>query len=122
MLIFSRTDTAQTQKFAGIGPDDTNTFEQGEDTEQERKLVRDVLISAYDKNISTRLRAELCSLDINNYNYTKDATTSKSPPPPSPIEVVKWCNIPSPTFVVTSKRIRTLATNVSTFLLFFSNL
>ena len=69
------------KKITGIGPD--KTIEQGDDTEQERMLVRDVLISAYDKNISTRLRAELCSLDINNYNYTKDATTSKSPSSPS---------------------------------------
>ncbi|PSR91728.1 ABC transporter G family member 14 like [Actinidia chinensis var. chinensis] len=69
----------------GIGPDDKNTFEQGENTEQERMLVRDVLISAYDKNISTRLRAELCSLDINNYNYTKDATTRNNVKPD------QWC-------------------------------
>ncbi|XP_057481035.1 ABC transporter G family member 14-like [Actinidia eriantha] len=69
----------------GIGPDDKNTFEQGENTEQERKSVRDVLISAYDKNISTRLRAELCSLDINNYNYTKDATTRNN------VKPEQWC-------------------------------
>lgn len=54
-------------------------MEQGDNTEQERKSVRQVLISAYDKNISTRLKAELCSLDANNYNYTKDASTSKYP-------------------------------------------
>ena len=64
------------KNITGIGPD--RTIEQGDNTEQEQKLVRDVLISAYDKNISTRLKAELCSLDVNNYNYTKDASISKS--------------------------------------------
>uniref|UniRef100_A0A5B7B013 Putative ABC transporter G family member 14 n=1 Tax=Davidia involucrata TaxID=16924 RepID=A0A5B7B013_DAVIN len=63
----------------GIGPDSKHAIEQGDNTEQEQKSVREVLISAYEKNISTRLKAELCSLDVNNYSYTKDATTSKSP-------------------------------------------
>ncbi|XP_057466968.1 ABC transporter G family member 14-like [Actinidia eriantha] len=67
----------------GIGPD--KTIEQGDNTEQERKLVRDVLISAYDKNISTRLKAELCSLDVNNYNYTKDASIRNN------VKPEQWC-------------------------------
>ncbi|KAH0693095.1 hypothetical protein KY290_021272 [Solanum tuberosum] len=33
------------------------------------------LISAYDKNISTRLKTELCSSDTNNYSYAKDVST-----------------------------------------------
>uniref|UniRef100_A0A5B7B0A4 Putative ABC transporter G family member 14 n=1 Tax=Davidia involucrata TaxID=16924 RepID=A0A5B7B0A4_DAVIN len=61
----------------GIGPDSKHTIEQGDKTEQEQKSVREILVSAYDKNISTRLKAELCSLDVNNYSYTKDATTRK---------------------------------------------
>jgi pimeloyl-CoA synthetase len=44
--------------------------------EQEQKLVKEALISAYEKNISTRLKAELCNSDPNNYNYTKDASAS----------------------------------------------
>lgn len=55
-------------------------MEQSENMEQEQKLVREALISAYEKNISTRLKAELCSVDVNNYNYTKDGCASKSSP------------------------------------------
>ncbi|KAL6979992.1 ABC transporter G member 14 [Sarracenia purpurea var. burkii] len=69
----------------GIGPDFKNTTEQGDSTEQEQKLLRNVLISAYDKNISTRLKAELYSLDVNNYNYTKDASTRKN------VKQEQWC-------------------------------
>jgi len=63
-------------KFAGIGPDSKNATDYGENTEQEQKSVREALISAYEKNISTRLKAELCNLDPNNYYYTKDASES----------------------------------------------
>ncbi|XP_028084232.1 ABC transporter G family member 14-like, partial [Camellia sinensis] len=73
------------QKFTGIGPVDKHTIEQGHSTEQEQKLVRDVLISAYDKNISPRLKAELCSLEVNNYNYTKDASPRKN------VKSEQWC-------------------------------
>ncbi|KAI7994451.1 ABC transporter G family member 14 [Camellia lanceoleosa] len=69
----------------GIGPVDKHTIEQGDSTEQEQKLVRDVLISTYDKNISPRLKAELCSLDVNNYNYTKDASPRKN------VKSEQWC-------------------------------
>ncbi|THG23088.1 hypothetical protein TEA_013167 [Camellia sinensis var. sinensis] len=69
----------------GIGPVDKHTIEQGDSTEQEQKLVRDVLISAYDKNISPRLKAELCSLEVNNYNYTKDASPRKN------VKSEQWC-------------------------------
>lgn len=64
---------------AGIRPDSMQTTEQGDKTEQEQKSVRQILRSAYENNISTRLRAELCSVDVNNYNYTKNASTSKFP-------------------------------------------
>lgn len=66
-------------KFSGIGPDSKHAIEQGDNTEQEKKSVREALISAYDKNISTRLKTELCSSDTNNYSYTKDVSTSKIP-------------------------------------------
>uniref|UniRef100_A0A2N9F7P3 ABC transporter domain-containing protein n=1 Tax=Fagus sylvatica TaxID=28930 RepID=A0A2N9F7P3_FAGSY len=58
----------------GIAPDSKQAIEQGEKTEQEQKSVKEDLISAYDKNISTRLKAELCSFDVNNHNYTKDSS------------------------------------------------
>lgn len=67
-------------KMTGIGPDNNHTFEQGDKAEQERKRVRDVIISAYEKNISMTLKAELSSLDVNNNSKTQDASTSKSPP------------------------------------------
>ncbi|XP_059306431.1 ABC transporter G family member 14-like isoform X1 [Lycium ferocissimum] len=54
----------------GIGPDTKHTIEQGDNTEQEKKLVREALVSAYEKNISTSLRTELCSLDNSNYNVS----------------------------------------------------
>lgn len=63
--------------FSGIGPDAKHAIDHGETAEKEQKLVREALISAYDKNIATRLKAELCSLDINNYGYSKDSSTSK---------------------------------------------
>lgn len=69
----------------GIGTDYKHTIEQGDNTDQERKSVRDALISAYDKNISTRLKAELCSLEVNNYNPTKDASTRSN------VKPEQWC-------------------------------
>lgn len=66
-------------KFSGIGPDSKHAIEQGDNPEQEKKSVREALISAYDKTISTRLKTELCSLDTNNYSYKKDVSTSKFP-------------------------------------------
>lgn len=69
----------------GIGPDPKHAFEQGESAEQEQKLVREALISAYDKNISTRLKAELCSVDISNYGYSKDASTKRD------TKSEQWC-------------------------------
>ncbi|XP_051151555.1 ABC transporter G family member 14-like [Andrographis paniculata] len=51
----------------GIGPD----FQHHDDNnnlQQDPKLVREILISAYEKNISTRLKSEL--------NYTKEASST----------------------------------------------
>ncbi|KAG5248587.1 ABC transporter family member [Salix suchowensis] len=58
----------------GIGPDSKNGTDQGENMEKEQKLVKEALISAYQKNISTRMKAELCNSDPDSYNFTKDAT------------------------------------------------
>lgn len=63
-------------KIAGTGPDSKNATDQGDNMEQKQKLVKEALISAYEKNISTRLRAELRNWDVNSYNYTKDASAS----------------------------------------------
>ncbi|EOY25353.1 hypothetical protein QUC31_009237 [Theobroma cacao] len=57
----------------GIGPDFKHSVEQVENTEQEQKSVKDALISAYEKNISPRLKAELCNSDVNNHVNTKEA-------------------------------------------------
>ncbi|XP_057963780.1 ABC transporter G family member 14 [Malania oleifera] len=61
----------------GISPDSKNgVTNQNESTEEEQKSVKKALMSAYEKNISTRLKAELCSSDvISSYNNcsTKDA-------------------------------------------------
>lgn len=70
-------------KIAGIAPDSKNVSDQSESLEQERKLVREALISAYDKNIATRLKTELCSTNVNNYNITKDTSASRSSIPKS---------------------------------------
>lgn len=69
----------------GIGPDNNHTFEQGDKAEQERKRVRDVIISAYEKNISMTLKAELSSLDVNNNSKTQDASTRSN------VKPEQWC-------------------------------
>ncbi|XP_055819828.1 ABC transporter G family member 14-like [Solanum dulcamara] len=69
----------------GIGPDTKNAIEQGDSTEQEKKLVREAIISAYEKNISTRLKAEVCSLDNSNYSCTKDVSTRNG------VKLEQWC-------------------------------
>ncbi|XP_022979566.1 ABC transporter G family member 14-like [Cucurbita maxima] len=59
----------------GIAPNSKYGNEGGENIEEEQKGVKEALISAYDKNISSTLKAELCSLDANNFtNYAKDAS------------------------------------------------
>ncbi|CAN1779732.1 ABC transporter G family member 14 [Linum perenne] len=62
----------------GIAPDARNGSELGENTEKEQKLVRETLISAYEKNIFTSLKVELCNLDISNFSYTKDNPTRRN--------------------------------------------
>ncbi|XP_039030027.1 ABC transporter G family member 14-like isoform X1 [Hibiscus syriacus] len=59
----------------GISPDFKPSREKVENTEEE-KSVKNALISAYEKNISTRLKAELCSTDVNNYVNTNEASAS----------------------------------------------
>ncbi|XP_030515895.2 ABC transporter G family member 14 [Rhodamnia argentea] len=67
----------------GIAPDSKHATEHGENMEQEKKSVREALISAYDKNISARLKSELCSVDIINYNAFTKGHEKKAE---------QWCN------------------------------
>ncbi|KAL2517311.1 ABC transporter G family member 14 [Abeliophyllum distichum] len=69
----------------GIGPDFQHVTEYGDKTQQDPKSVREFLISAYDKNISTRLKTELCSSDAISYNYTKETSTR------SEMKPEQWC-------------------------------
>lgn len=64
-------------EMTGITPDAMHEYEQGENTEQDKKLVRQQLITSYETNISTSLKAELCGLDVSNHNNAKEASTSK---------------------------------------------
>ncbi|KAK7262806.1 hypothetical protein RJT34_30387 [Clitoria ternatea] len=69
----------------GIAPDSKHATEQSESQEKENKLVREALVSAYNKNIATRLKDELCSLEVNSYNTIKDASTRNH------INPEQWC-------------------------------
>lgn len=58
----------------GISPDYKQSTEQGENADQDQKLVREALKSAYEKNIATKLKDELSNLDANDCNSTKNAS------------------------------------------------
>lgn len=66
----------------GISPESKSaTTEQGDvdgsTANEEQKLVRAELISAYDRAIVAGLKAELCSMESNNYTDNKrDSPTS----------------------------------------------
>lgn len=62
----------------GIGPDQFAS-DQSDNTQQDPKLVKELLISSYDKNISTRLKTELCNLDVTNYSFNRETSKSKHP-------------------------------------------
>ncbi|ONK58878.1 uncharacterized protein A4U43_C08F660 [Asparagus officinalis] len=65
----------------GIAPNSKHAIEDGKGIAEEQKAVREELISAYDKNIATRLKAELCTVSMdpnsNNYNYSRDAARGR---------------------------------------------
>lgn len=63
----------------GIGPDLQHSNEQSDNIQADPTYVKELLISSYDKNISTRLKTELFSSDVSSYNYAKDSPE-------------KWCN------------------------------
>ncbi|KAL4347521.1 hypothetical protein GQ457_17G019470 [Hibiscus cannabinus] len=68
----------------GIGPDFAHSAEQVESTEQEQKALKDALMSAYEKNISVRLKAELCISDANTCMSTKEASARNA-------KSEQWC-------------------------------
>ncbi|KAK6925676.1 ABC transporter-like, ATP-binding domain [Dillenia turbinata] len=69
----------------GIDPNSKHMAEQSEKVRQEQKLVKEALVSAYDKNISSRLKSELCNVDANNYNCKKDVLVRNE------IKFEQWC-------------------------------
>ncbi|XP_062022522.1 ABC transporter G family member 14 isoform X1 [Rosa rugosa] len=81
LLLDLANDYVRTYK--GIAPDSkpASDHQQRENMEQDQKMVRKDLVSAYDKNIYTRLKAELCGggLEVNNVfnNYIKEAASSR---------------------------------------------
>uniref|UniRef100_A0A0D3DL64 ABC transporter domain-containing protein n=1 Tax=Brassica oleracea var. oleracea TaxID=109376 RepID=A0A0D3DL64_BRAOL len=56
---------------------------QTETSDQKQKTVKETLVSAYEKNISTKLKAELCNADSHSYEYTKYAAKN--------IKSEQWC-------------------------------
>nr|QVT92364.1 ABC transporter [Salvia miltiorrhiza] len=68
----------------GIGPDFQHAAEHSNCTQQDPTSVRELLISAYDKNISTRLKTELFSSDVSSYNNTKETSIRN-------VKSQKWC-------------------------------
>lgn len=58
----------------GVSPDYRQSTEQGENTDQDQKLVREALKSAYEKNIATKLKDELSNLGAIDCNSTKNAS------------------------------------------------
>lgn len=58
----------------GVSPDYRQSTEQGENTDQDQKFVREALKSAYEKNIATKLKDELSNLDAIDCNSTKNAS------------------------------------------------
>ncbi|KAL7159756.1 hypothetical protein ABFS83_01G049200 [Erythranthe nasuta] len=72
----------------GIGPDShqgTTDSNIDDNVQQDPVSVREFLVSAYDKNISTRLKTELCSSDVSSYSYTKESSTRND------AKSRKWC-------------------------------
>lgn len=66
-------------QLAGIAPDAAHApGDQGNCVvgcaEQEKKPVKEALVSAYDINIATRLKAEMCSVDVSGYNVGRETS------------------------------------------------
>ncbi|KAH9739610.1 ABC transporter G family member 14 [Citrus sinensis] len=61
----------------GVSPDYRQSTEQGENTDQDQKFVREALKSAYEKNIATKLKDELSNLGAIDCNSTKNASATE---------------------------------------------
>ncbi|KAI3468516.1 hypothetical protein Pfo_025179 [Paulownia fortunei] len=68
----------------GIGPDFQHAADHSDNIQPDTSM-RELLISAYDKNISTRLKTELCTSDVSSYNYTKETSIRND------VKSQKWC-------------------------------
>ncbi|XP_074582374.1 ABC transporter G family member 14-like [Curcuma longa] len=70
----------------GIAPNSKYAIDNGDfanGLQQEQKAVKEALIKAYDLNIATQLKAELCTVDPNNYGYTREMASAVKREP--------WC-------------------------------
>nr|KAJ0195349.1 hypothetical protein LSAT_V11C700382220 [Lactuca sativa] len=65
----------------GIAPDSMHDYEQGENTNDEKKSIRQQLISCYE----TRLKTDVCDLDVGNYSPGKETL------PRNCVESEQWC-------------------------------
>ncbi|XP_054810535.1 ABC transporter G family member 14-like isoform X2 [Prosopis cineraria] len=70
----------------GIAPDPEHASEQSEGLEQERKLTREALISAYDKNIAPKLKLEISNSRMDIYSFNKHASSRNDP-----TKAEQWC-------------------------------
>ncbi|KAI4367976.1 hypothetical protein MLD38_016597 [Melastoma candidum] len=69
----------------GIGPDSKQGFEAVDNAEEEKRAVRESLLSAYEKNISIRLKSDLSSIDMDSaagYNFPRGRERRSD----------QWCN------------------------------
>lgn len=66
--------------WAGIAPESKCASETGDagGTQREQKAVRETLVKAYERNIATRLKAELCAVESNDYGYTREMANAAS--------------------------------------------
>ncbi|KAI3687268.1 hypothetical protein L1987_80962 [Smallanthus sonchifolius] len=69
----------------GISPDTMHDYEQGETAEEERKSVRQELITCFETNLPTRWETGLYDLDVCNYNQEKEGLTR------SRVQSEQWC-------------------------------
>ncbi|CAL9766210.1 unnamed protein product, partial [Musa acuminata subsp. burmannicoides] len=68
----------------GIAAESKYASENGEANggmQREQKAVKEALISAYDRNVATRLKAELCAVDLNNHGYAREMANAST----------QWC-------------------------------
>ncbi|KAL1569262.1 ABC transporter G member 14 [Salvia divinorum] len=68
----------------GIGPDVQHDAENSDNPQQDPKFLREFLATSYDKNISTRLKSELCNSEISSYNNKEAFTINRG-------NSEKWC-------------------------------